>query len=682
MKKKINKLNNPKFSIDRYEIIELVGIGGMSYVYKAKDLQNNKIVAIKVLKDELANDEEFINKFRTEAIASEKIKHENVVSAFDVVDDKKYHYIVMEFVDGITLDKYIKKNKRLSNEDTINFAIQIANGLKVAHSKGIIHRDIKPQNIVITNDKILKITDFGIARAISSTTRNISIIGTVHYISPEQARNENVDFRSDLYSLGCTMYQMITGVVPFQGDSPVSIILSHIRDNIKLPSIDNKNIYKSLEKIILKLTKMLPDERYQNADELITDLKKALEDKNGTFISDDIYNDNIGQTVIISDKDMKIIKEVSRNYINVNNNKKEKNNLNSNFINNYLHIIILTCIIIILSILFIFTLTKNKTIDKSSDKNIVFSNLKNSLPGVDIEIAKNLSRDYGINLNVVDSEYNDKYGNNQIIRILNEKFEPGDEVDVVISKGSEILDFSDIKKLNDTRFIDMVPLLEDRNLNYTVIEAYDNYVGIGKIIGVNKKNSSQKGELIFTISKGISDDIVLMPDLYNLTLQAASELLISKNLSVGNVRYSRNTAVEVGRVIYQSVEPNINTEKGKIIDLILSNGNEGEDLMINQTEKWVSQISTSYILTRAKTPLTENDTDDMMIIAIRLEQETGNGIKYFELSQPTEYRIGTTISLVYTNIQGEPNVETGNVQVVDVVHDEVLASYKINFKKK
>ncbi len=681
MKKNNKSYNNKKISIEKYEILELVGIGGMSYVYKARDLKTNKIVAIKVLKDELATDEEFINKFRVEAIAGEKIKHPNVVNVFDVVDDKRYHYIVMEYIDGITLDKYIKRNGKLSNEETINIAIQIADGLKVAHSKGIIHRDIKPQNIVITNAGIPKITDFGIARAISSTTRNISIIGTVHYISPEQARNENVDFRSDLYSLGCTMYQMITGVVPFSGDSPVAIILSHIRENIKLPSIDNSNIYKSLEKIILKSTKMLPSDRYQNAEELILDLKKALVDREGKFIVDDVYNDNNEQTVIISDKDMKIIKEVSRNYVNIG--KKRLNEKNYVLRNKSLNIVFLSIIIVlILSFSFIIITSNRNANNELNSNSIVFSRLKNSLPGVDIEIARNLSRDYGIILNVVDSVYSDVYDNNQIIEILNDELNYGDEVDVVISKGSEILDFSNVEKLNNTRFIDMVSLLEDRNLQYSVVEVYDNSVEIGKIIGVNKKNSAERGDLIFTISKGISDEIVIMPDLYNLTLDAAKESLLSIGLEIGNIRYSKNLVVEVGRVIYQSVEKNLNIEKGKIIDLIISNGNKGEDIISSIKSKWVSQISTSYILTRGKTPLADKDINDTMIIAIRLEQDTGNGIKYFELSQPTEYRIGTTISVVYTNIEGEPNVDTGNVQVVDVVNDEVLASYKINFKEK
>ena len=326
-------------------------------------------------------------------------------------------------------------------------------------------------------------------------------------------------------------------------------------------------------------------------------------------------------------------------------------------------------------------ITSNRNANNELNSNsIVFSRLKNSLPGVDIEIARNLSRDYGIMLNVVDSVYSDVYDNNQIIEILNDELNYGDEVDVVISKGSEILDFSNVEKLNNTRLIDMVSLLEDRNLQYSVVEVYDNSVEIGKIIGVNKKNSAERGDLIFTISKGISDEIVIMPDLYNLTLDAAKESLLSIGLEIGNIRYSKNLVVEVGRVIYQSVEKNLNIEKGKIIDLIISNGNKGEDIVSSIKSKWVSQISTSYILTRGKTPLTDRDTDDTMVIAIRLEQDTGNGIKYFELSQPTEYRIGTTISIVYTNIEGEPNVDTGNVQVVDVVNDEVLASYKINFK--
>ena len=284
--KQLNRLSG------RYEIIEQVGVGGMSYVYKAYDSKKKRVVAIKMLKEELAIDDEFVRKFKSEALACKDIRQENVISAYDVVDEDNMHYIVMEYIEGITLNKYIKQKGKLSNEETINISIQVAKGIQAAHKKGIIHRDIKPQNIVINDKGIAKITDFGIARAITSTTKNISVIGTVHYISPEQVRNTKVDFRSDIYSFGCTMYEMITGEVPFEGEAPLDIIISHIRNNLQAPHLKNSEVYKSLEKIILKATRMIPRERYQNMEDMISDLEKAIEDKEGTFILESNYDED------------------------------------------------------------------------------------------------------------------------------------------------------------------------------------------------------------------------------------------------------------------------------------------------------------------------------------------------------------------------------------------------------
>lgn len=679
---------NLKNISDRYKIIEQIGIGGMSYVYKAVDTKTDMIVAIKVLKDELSNDEEFIKKFKEEAISSEKIKHKNVVRAYDVVDNGNCHFIVMEYIDGITLDKYIRNKGHLSNDETIDLSIQIAEGLKVAHKQGIIHRDVKPQNIVIKNDGTPKITDFGIARAVSSTTRNISIIGTVHYISPEQARNENIDFRSDIYSLGCTMYEMITGIVPFQGESPVAIIISHLREAIKLPSIDNKRIYKSLERIILKCTKILPENRYQNVNELIEDLKKAKLDKTGEYIKTDTYNGKNSDTVIISDSDMKIIKEISRNYAN---DKNRYNIYNMKKQKKYtMHIILSIAItaVVICLLFFLYMTSSRKNIDsygivgtnsQLNDKSIIFNNLKTSLPGVDILIARNLAMDYGISINIVEKRFDDNYRNNEIIEVLNEDLVDNKNVDVAVSMGSEILDFSNKKELNNTRFIDLVGQLNDRNLSFDVIEENDTKVPRGMIIGVNKKNSSGQGMLIFTISKGASEDMLLMPNLYNMTQEVATETLQKEGLTIGNIFYKPDSIVEYGHVLEQSIKSYREVEKGTIVDLTLSSGVNGEDTTYKNTEKWLSKINTSFIVTKRNSPMVNEGT---MIIAIRLMQDTKEGTKYFELAAPREYRIGTTVSIVYSQIEGEPGVETGAVQIVDVENDEVLASYVVNFKKQ
>ena len=269
---------------NRYEIEEKIGQGGMSYVYRAKDTKLGRTVAIKVLKEEFAGDEEFIRKFRNEAMSAAKLSHPNIVAAYDAVDEGDLHCIIMELVEGITLKNYIARKGQLSNRETLGIALQAAEGIAEAHKKGIIHRDIKPQNMIISKDGKVKVADFGIAKAVSGETMSAAVIGSAHYISPEQARSGIADMRSDLYSLGITMYEMITGRVPYQGENTVNVVMAHIAETMVPPSVYRPDIYPALCDIILKLTKKNPEERYQSAQELIADLKRCAREPEGHFV--------------------------------------------------------------------------------------------------------------------------------------------------------------------------------------------------------------------------------------------------------------------------------------------------------------------------------------------------------------------------------------------------------------
>ncbi len=265
---------------ERYEIIDVVGAGGMSTVYRAKDTRLKRYVAIKVLKTEYSNDANFVAKFRVEAQASAGLTHPNIVSVYDVCEDNGRNFIVMELVEGITLKEYIALNGRLSMDQAIDFSIQIASGLEAAHDHHVIHRDIKPQNIIVSKTGILKITDFGIAKAATSNTMSTAGMGSVHYISPEQARGGYSDERSDIYSLGITMYEMITGRVPFEGDTNVAIALMHIQNDIVPPRKLYPDIFSSLEKVVLKATQKKPEKRYFTTHSLINDLKRVKNNPN------------------------------------------------------------------------------------------------------------------------------------------------------------------------------------------------------------------------------------------------------------------------------------------------------------------------------------------------------------------------------------------------------------------
>ena len=261
---------------DRYEILEKIGTGGMSDVYKAKDHKLNRLVAVKVLKQEFSENANFVSKFRAEAQAAAGMMHPNIVNVYDVGEEGGTQYIVMELVEGITLKKYIEKKSRLSVKEATSIAIQVSMGIEAAHNNHIIHRDIKPQNIMISKDGKVKVTDFGIAKAVSSNTITSNVMGSVHYTSPEQARGGYSDEKSDIYSLGITLFEMLTGRVPFNGETTVAIAIKHIQEPMPSPRTYVGDIPISVEQIVLKCTQKSPDRRYQNMQELIDDLKRSL----------------------------------------------------------------------------------------------------------------------------------------------------------------------------------------------------------------------------------------------------------------------------------------------------------------------------------------------------------------------------------------------------------------------
>lgn len=295
---------------ERYEILEKIGTGGMSDVYKAKDHKLNRFVAVKVLKQEFSENANFVSKFRIEAQAAAGLMHPNIVNVYDVGEENGIYYIVMELVEGITLKKYIEKKARLSVKEAVSIAIQVSMGIEAAHNNHIIHRDIKPQNIIISKEGKVKVTDFGIAKAATSNTITSNVMGSVHYTSPEQARGGYSDEKSDIYSLGVTMFEMLTGRVPFNGETTVAIAIKHIQEEMPSPREYVSEIPVSVEQIVFKCCQKSPDRRYQSMGELITDLKRSLMTPDEDFVK--VVNpDEEGSTKMISDSEMDNIKRQS-----------------------------------------------------------------------------------------------------------------------------------------------------------------------------------------------------------------------------------------------------------------------------------------------------------------------------------------------------------------------------------
>ena len=296
---------------DRYEVIEKIGTGGMSDVYRAKCHKLNRFVAVKVLKQEFSENVNFVSKFRTEAQAAAGMMHPNIVNVYDVGEENGTHYIVMELVEGITLKQYIEKKARLSVKEAISIAIQVSMGIQAAHNNHIIHRDIKPQNIMISKEGKVKVTDFGIAKAVTSNTITSNVMGSVHYTSPEQARGGYSDEKSDIYSLGITMFEMLTGRVPFNGETTVAIAIKHIQEPMPSPREYIPEIPISVEQIVFKCTQKSPDRRYQSMTEVIDDLKQSLMRPDEDFVK--IANpDEDAATRMITDSDMQQIKKQSK----------------------------------------------------------------------------------------------------------------------------------------------------------------------------------------------------------------------------------------------------------------------------------------------------------------------------------------------------------------------------------
>ena len=295
---------------DRYEILEKIGTGGMSDVYKAKDHKLNRFVAAKVLKQEFSENANFVSKFRIEAQAAAGLMHPNIVNVYDVGEEDGIYFIVMELVEGITLKKYIEKKARLSVKEAVSIAIQVSMGIESAHNNHIIHRDIKPQNIIISKEGKVKVTDFGIAKAATSNTITSNVMGSVHYTSPEQARGGYSDEKSDIYSLGVTMFEMLTGRVPFNGETTVAIAIKHIQEEMPSPRDYVSEIPVSVEQIVFKCCQKSPDRRYQSMAELIVDLKRSLMTPDEDFVKV-VDSEEEASTRTITDREMVQIKRQS-----------------------------------------------------------------------------------------------------------------------------------------------------------------------------------------------------------------------------------------------------------------------------------------------------------------------------------------------------------------------------------
>ncbi len=589
----------------RYEVLSKVGAGGMADVYKGRDQMLNRYVAIKVLKKEFREDENFVRKFRSEAQASAGLLHPNVVNVYDVGEDRGLYYMVMELVEGITLKEYIEKKGRLSHKEVISIAIQMCSGIGAAHAAGIIHRDIKPQNIIISKDGKVKVTDFGIAKAVTSNTISTNAMGSVHYTSPEQARGGFSDQKSDIYSIGITLYEMVTGQVPFNGDSTVSVAIKHLQEEITAPSELVSDIPYSLEQIILKCTQKNAERRYPNTDELIQDLKRSLVDPDGDFVV--IPPLGNADTLIITDEELDEIQnsydedeydedeydedeydedeydedEYDEDEYDVDDGKRGKGSDEVNPKMKKLTRILTVVVAIIIAFIVIFAIGRaagifrigpespNETEDMVEVPNVV---------GMTEDDAKETLNDEGLGFKVVSREESKEYEKG---RVSEQKTEAGEEVaknttiEVVVSSGlvGDSITVPDVSGMTEDEAQSALENAGFRNISSEF--TYHDSVPSGQVIGTTPEanaEATEDTEIVMQVSKGAERKTV--PNVVGQKDADAQNAIKSAGLSVGTVTYEYSDSVAQGIVISQSVDGGKKVSAGTTVDLVISNGPE------------------------------------------------------------------------------------------------------------
>ncbi len=579
---------------NRYEILEEVGNGGMATVYKAKDHVLNRHVAVKVLKDEFTTDSDFIRRFNTEAQSAASLSHANIVSIYDVghEEENNLYYIVMELVKGKTLKEIINKEGTLSWKWAVNIAMQIASALELAHKNGIIHRDIKPHNIIITEDGVAKVTDFGIAKAVSNSTITAfgTTIGSVHYFSPEQAKGSITDAKSDIYSLGVVMYEMLTGKVPFDADTPVSVALKHMQEDPVEPIEINSEIPTAVNQIVLKAMQKDPLDRYQSATEMLVDLSKALKDPDGDFVI--IENKDGGYTRVMN----AITEDQVKSTV-----KTKKKGIAGFFAEHPKTKILVLLLSLVLLFVIVFLITKI-ALDGGVTKKVAIPNLV----GITKEEAQKKVDELKIKLEITEAANKDVEAGKIISQdpeFKDNKIEEGSTIKVIISKGPETTELPKLtgKTIEDARKIATelgITLKEENENSDTVQEGY--------II----KQDTKEGVLVKsgdTVTVHVSSGVkkTKVPTVVDMDEGTAKATLSNANLK-SNISYTSDESKTNGKVISQSIEQGKEVAEGTTVDIV-----------VNKVETKKKTVTLKVTVPKSETTSnTTNKTESSSIVVV------------------------------------------------------------------
>ncbi len=603
---------------ERYEILERIGTGGMSDVYKAKDYKLNRFVAVKVLKQEFSENANFVSKFWVEAQAAAGLMHPNIVNVYDVGEEGGTYYIVMELVEGITLKKYIERKARLSVKEAISIAIQVSMGLEAAHNNHIIHRDIKPQNIIISKEGKVKVTDFGIAKAATSNTITSNVMGSVHYTSPEQARGGYSDEKSDIYSLGITMFEMLTGRVPFNGETTVAIAIKHIQEEMPSPREYVPEIPISVEQIVCKCCQKSPDRRYQSMQELIADLKQSLINPDEDFVKL-MDPDEEASTRMITDRDMAQIKRQSDRHDSMDEVMRlKKNNLRAyeeeeededededeeewdedeedydpkmERITTILAVVaalLVGCIVIFLvgramGVFQFGTVPEKEPVQEESTEQVEMI----KVAGMNVEEAKRALLEIGLTPEI---RY-EASATHEAGTVLRASVQGGaatstDQEKLMLNKGTVIIltvaesaEGVKVPTATGKSKEEATSILEKEGFVVNVTEGYDHTVQNGYVISQSPEAGTTAppgSSVTIRISQGADENKVRVPNLVGMEEMDATVTLTELGLEVGNVTSAANEDASLsGKVCYQSYSVGSYVDKGTAIDISISTGPE------------------------------------------------------------------------------------------------------------
>ncbi|MBO8158512.1 Stk1 family PASTA domain-containing Ser/Thr kinase [Thermosyntropha sp.] len=534
---------------ERYELLEKTGEGGMAVVYKARDRVLGRIVAVKILKEEFSKDISFVNKFRTEAQAAAKLSHPNIVNIYDVGQDKDIYYIVLEFVEGCTLKEIIDREAPLDIKKAVDITIMVCDGIHHAHERGIIHKDIKPHNILVTSNGLVKVADFGIAQAVSKKTITFggNVLGSVQYISPEQAKGEPVSRKTDIYSLGCVLYEMLTGKVPFDAESPITVALRHIHDEPSFPEKMTQIIPMELQEIVLKAMAKIPAYRFSTAEEMRNALISFYQGRKTNYVLSNDYDDTI------------IIPPISNEGIEYGSMKKRRMRPQA-------VILIIAAVIGLLSGIF-YVLGDGLFGQEVEVPNIV---------GMDSKDAKEKLDELGLKMVVLSEDVNSDLEPGKVVSQnppSGMKVKKGREIEVVLSKGTAV---AKVPILVGVSLADAKIKLANANLKLgKVEEEYDTKYSEGIIISQSPKSGTriEEGSKVdVLVSKGQPPERVKMPNLVGLNFNDAKKKLEDIGLLLNNVVEEESDQYFTDQVIGQDTEPGVMVEKGSSITLTVSKG--------------------------------------------------------------------------------------------------------------